>query len=440
MAKKRKKRKLPLFLGTLFLVLLCGGVLLVISLWLNGAPAEKGSSENNQQTQGFFETETAETEKQMEENPSGSEKNDSGEWEKIETESTETEAAEQQGGKYDHILQDAVYMEAENIHVRDAMEEDVVTLCFAGDVLFDDAYSIMVHMRQKGEGMQGCFSDELLQIMRDADVFMLNNEFPYSNRGEPLEDKTFTFRANPESAAFLYDMGADVVSLANNHAYDYGEVALLDSLRTLEEKNIPYVGAGENLEEASAPVYFIINDLKIGILSATQIERLDNPDTKGATENSPGVFRCWDSSLLVQRIKEVKEQCDFLVVFVHWGTENTDELDWAQRDQSVEYAEAGADLIIGAHPHCLQEIQMIHGVPVFFSLGNFWFNSKTIDTGLVKVTISAEDASISSLQFIPAIQKGCETRLLTGSEKTRVLSYMRGLSQTVGIDEEGYVY
>ena len=86
----------------------------------------------------------------------------------------------------------------------------------------------------------------------------------------------------------LSQMGVDIVSLANNHAYDYGQDALLDSLDTLDGEGIARVGAGRNLEDAMAPVYFDVNGTKIGILAATQIERLENPDTKGATEDSPG--------------------------------------------------------------------------------------------------------------------------------------------------------
>ena len=87
------------------------------------------------------------------------------------------------------------------------------------------------------------------------------------------------------------------------------------------------------------------------------------------------------------------------MVYVHWGSENTDELDWAQKDQALKLAQSGADLIIGDHSHCLQGIDVVEGVPVFYSLGNFLFSSKTLDTCLVKTVI--EDGKISRLQFLP---------------------------------------
>ena len=325
----------------------------------------------------------------------------------------------------------------DHVYRKEAANRDRVTIAFAGDILFDPEYAIMVTLLQKGGDITKGIAPELLSQMQSADILMLNNEFPYSDRGEPIPEKAFTFRAKPSSVAYLEEMGVDIVSLANNHAYDYGEEALLDTLQTLKEAGIPYVGAGADIKEASSPVYFILNDMKIAFISATQIERLENPDTKGATETSPGVFRCLNGEKLLQTVAEAKEESDFVIVYVHWGTENEEETDWLQEKQAPELVEAGADLIIGDHPHILQRIELIQGVPVIYSLGNFWFNSKTIDTGLVKVTIT--DEGLQSFQFVPCLQSGCTTTLLTGQEKVRVLDEMRRMSENVEIDEDGYV-
>ncbi len=340
-------------------------------------------------------------------------------------------------GRYGEILADEEYMARNNIYTKEAASAEEVTLSFGGDILFDPSYSVMVKLLQRTNGIYDSISAELLDEMKSADILMLNNEFPYSDRGTPTPEKQFTFRAKPESVSLLDDMGVDIVSLANNHAYDYGETALLDSLDILKEAGMPYVGAGRNLEEAAKPVYFIINDIKIAYLSATQIERLDNPDTKGATDNSAGVFRCWNPEGLLEAVKAAKENSDFVVVYIHWGTENTEEPDPAQLDQAPKIVEAGADLIIGDHPHCLQPIQYVDGVPVVYSLGNFWFNSKQVDTCLVKAAIDAN--GLKSLKFIPALQKDCRTSLLEGEEKERVLAYMRSISPGVNIDEEGFI-
>lgn len=340
-------------------------------------------------------------------------------------------------GKYADILGDQEYMAENNIYAAETARENEVTIAFAGDILFDPSYSVMASLRQRANGIYDCISSDLMEEMRNADIMMLNNEFPYSSRGVPTEDKQFTFRAKPESASILGEMGVDIVSLANNHAYDYGEEAFLDTLDTLAEIGMPYVGAGRNLAEASKPVYFIAGDVKIAIVSATQIERLDNPDTKGATETGAGVFRCLNPGKLLEVVKEAEENSDFVIVYIHWGTENTAELDWVQLDQAPRIVDAGADLIIGDHPHCLQPIQYVHGVPVVYSLGNFWFNSKELDTCLVKAVV--DENGLKSLQFIPALQKGCATSMLYGEEKARVIDYMRSISPGVSVDEEGVV-
>lgn len=339
--------------------------------------------------------------------------------------------------KYADILNDPDYMVENNIYAKDAISPDEVTITFAGDILFDDNYAVMARVAQNGGDITYGIDSELIREMQNTDIMMLNNEFPYSDRGEPLEDKQFTFRANPRTVSYLNELGVDIVSLANNHAYDYGETAFLDTMKTLEDAGILYVGAGHNLQEARRPACYIMNNIKIAIVSATQIERLDNPDTKGATDSTAGVFRCWNGDKLLETVREAAENNDFVIVYLHWGTENVATLDWAQEKQAAEVAEAGADLIIGDHPHCLQQISIVKGVPVVYSLGNFWFNSKTLDTGMIKVTLSED--GMKSLRFIPCQQSGSRTALLQGEEKERLLNYMQEISVGVYIDEDGYV-
>lgn len=316
-------------------------------------------------------------------------------------------------------------------------EKDTVTFTFAGDVLLDESYAVMSTYRANGSVLENCIDPELLEIMQGSDIFMINNEFPYTDRGTPLANKIFTFRADPANVEILKAMGVDIVSLANNHASDYGEISLLDTLETLERAGIPYVGAGRDLEEATKVVFYQKGEMKIGVVSATEVERMATPDTKGATENTPGTFRCFQNDALEEVIRQAKEECDFLIVYVHWGTESTDELDWSQPGQAADFTAAGADVVIGAHPHVLQEIAYVNEVPVFYSLGNYWFNSKTQDSCLV--TLEIGDEGLVSAKFIPCRTSGGKTSLATGAEAERILEYMRGLSDGVLIDAEGYV-
>ncbi len=336
----------------------------------------------------------------------------------------------------ERLLNEAV-QKGENVHLVNCADSDRVTFAFAGDILLDDEYAMMFHYRTRGSDINDTFSADLLERMRSADVFMLNNEFPFSSRGTPTENKTFTFRADPANVDMYELLGVDVVSLANNHAYDYGEEALLDTFATLEEAGIPYVGAGRNIDEAKKPVYFIANGIKIAVVSATQIERNAVPDTREATATSAGVLRCMDPSALLEVIAEAKENSDFVILYIHWGTESQAETDWLQDKQAPVYAQAGVDLIVGDHPHCLQKLDSESGVPVVYSLGNYWFNSKTQNTCLVEVGIKKE--GMEYFRFVPCIQEDCRTRQLEGSEKAEALNYMRGLSPGVSIDDEGYV-
>ena len=335
------------------------------------------------------------------------------------------------------LLQEALEQDQE-VYLAECESQDAVTLLFAGDILMDDHYAVMSTYHNRGNDINQAFDQGLLEQMRNADIFMINNEFTFTGRGTPTVNKKFTFRADPGNVSMYEEMGVDIVSVANNHIYDYGEVSLLDTLDTLEQAEIPYIGAGRNLQEAMTPVYYIANGMKIAFVSATQIERNGTPDTKEATQDSAGVLRCMNPDNLLLTIEEAKKNSDYVILYIHWGTESQEAIDWMQEQQAPIYAQAGVNLIIGDHPHCLQKMDSVEGVPVIYSLGNFWFNSRTQNSCVVKVALRAGE--MESFQFIPCRQSDCRTVLLTGQEKTEVLDYMRTISPNVTIDEEGYVF
>ncbi len=370
-----------------------------------------------------------------------SRRNTAGEDNQEVAESVENESAEELTLTEPQIAPD----EDITTEVAPVVEDEVVqilpvVMAFGGDICFHDDFANMGALRSRGGKIDSSLSADLLTEMQQADILMVNNEFTYSDRGVPLPEKAFTFRSRPENVNLLHEMGVDIVSLANNHVYDYGEDALFDTLDILQEANIPYVGAGRNLDEAKAPYYYKINGRTIAFVSATQVERNESPDTRGATEVTAGTFRCFkeeEFDALLEVVEEADANSDCTVVYIHWGTENVDELHWAQEWQAPQLVEAGADLIVGDHPHCLQGIDYIGGVPVFYSLGNFWFNSKTLDTGLLKVTL--DESGALTCQFLPAKQHDCRTDLETGEEKQRILQYLQCISPDVTIDANGYI-
>ena len=350
-----------------------------------------------------------------------------------------TEEEEEENSFEGYVLNEGDVSE-NGVYLKSTAEEGRVVIDFAGDINFDDRYAIMNTLRSRGGGISSCIDSALIERTNKADIFMINNEFPYSNRGTPLQNKKFTFRARPETVSMLLDQGADIVSLANNHAYDHGPDALLDTFDTLDGAGIPYVGAGHDLKEAEKPVYFIAGGMKLAFVSATQIERSLPPDTKEATETEPGVLRTLDPEKFLGVIREAKENSDFVIVYVHWGSENVNSYEASQTELARAYVNEGADLIIGDHPHVLQGIEYMDDVPVFYSLGNYWFSSKTLDNCLVEAVI--EDKEISSLRFIPCIQKNCSTTMLSkgSGEYERILENMRAWSKdNVEIDGDGMV-
>lgn len=320
--------------------------------------------------------------------------------------------------------------------------EGLVTISFAGDVLLSEGCSVLNHVMRNNNDMTTSFDERLLSRMVDSDIFMLNNEFPYSQGGSPLPGKDYTFRADPVYAECLKGIGTDIVSLANNHAFDFGPDALDDTFKTLREIDMPYVGAGENIHEAVKPAYFHVEDKVICIIAATQIEgSMSIPHTRPATETENGVFRCVDTTQIKEVTEEAKSKSDFVIIFIHWGTEKTDVVREWQMQTARDLEGSGADLIIGAHSHCLQGIDYINDTPVFYSLGNYLFNSNKQDTCLVTLTldISEQMPSIASLQFVPCIQNGGMTVEADEADKSRIIRYEQGISYHALLDENGYV-
>ena len=322
----------------------------------------------------------------------------------------------------------------------DVVEYEPVTVLFAGDMNFDKRYANMNALAGRGGEISEALDEDIRNAMQEADITMINNEFPYSDRGSPTPDKKFTFRADPSTVRYLTDLGVDIVGLANNHAYDHGPDALLDTFDTLSGANIRYVGAGHDIKEAMTPQYIEAGGMTIAFTAATQIERSLPPDTKEATDTDPGVLRTLDPEKYLQVIKEADENADFTIAFVHWGTENEHMYEASQKELAEKYVETGADLIIGAHPHVLQGFEYIDGVPVVYSMGNFWFNSKTLDSCMIEAVIN--EGSLEELRFIPCIQKGCYTSMLSEDDPdyARILAdELSRSAENVIISENGVI-
>lgn len=275
--------------------------------------------------------------------------------------------------------------------------------------------------------------------MRGADIMCLNNEFTYSRGGSPLPGKAYTFRADPGRVEVLDQLGVDAVTLANNHVYDYGREALSDTFAVLEEAGIPYFGAGRTLEEAMRPLYLEVGGKTVALVGASRAEK--NKMTPQATDTDPGILRCYDPDLFLQAIREGSENADFCIAFVHWGTEYSYDLEQVQLDTGKEYLDAGADAVIGAHSHCLQGMEYYDGKPIIYSLGNYWFNEKTLDTMLLQLHFEGDgEQSRLTVQVVPAVQSGYRTVYAAeATEQRRIYDFLESISINVEISDEGIV-
>lgn len=303
------------------------------------------------------------------------------------------------------------------------------TMFFTGDVMIQRCTGIY-----DAEGINGILSEYLEQEMVSADMTVINNEFPFSNGGSQHPDKQFTFRVDPKYVSVIQDMGVDVASLANNHALDFGTEALLDSFATFDNAGIPYVGAGETKERAEEAIFIEAGGRTVGVLSASRVIPVVewNIDTR-----LPGLFCTYDSTRLVERIKEVEQQCDYVVVFVHWGIERNAYPEEYQHNLAKQYIDAGADLVVGNHSHVPQGIEYYNGVPIVYCLGNYIFNEDMMDTYALKVVWDAEGNT--SLQVIPVGTVDYYTSELSAEDTQAFYDYLEGISFDVTIDENGMV-
>lgn len=336
------------------------------------------------------------------------------------------------------VLQDyynKAYETMDNVTIKENEDEKIV-LSFTGDVSLADNWHVMKAMDERKQGLSGILSEEVKNILVSSDITVVNNEFSISNRGEAMIGKQYTFKGNPDRLSLYQEMGVDLVTLANNHVYDYGKDAFEDTLLSLTEYNIPYVGAGYNIEEAKRPYYFIIGGYKIAFVNASRAEKYIL--TKEATEDSGGILKCYDTALFEEAISYARKTSDFVIALVHWGTEGTHVLEKVQEETGKLYIEKGADIVIGTHAHTLQGITFYQGKPIIYNLGNFLFNAKTIDTAIFNITISKEGEL--SYQIIPCLQKNTYTSLLQGSSAQRVIDNLNKWSTNTIIKEDGTIY
>ncbi len=304
------------------------------------------------------------------------------------------------------------------------------TIIFTGDVLFANAFKA----GYDANGIEGVIADELLAELNEADILMVNQEFPFGETGEPMADKQYTFQCSPSYVTALKEMGVDVVSLANNHILDYGKESLRETFATLDKEGILYGGAGETVARAEEVQMIEVNGKTYGFLAVSRVV----PTGDWKVENSaPGVFSCYEDSRLVELVKQAKETCDFVAVYPHWGVEHAAYPEDYQTKIAEHCLAAGADMVVGSHTHCLQGVSYIGDKPVFYSLGNFVFGQNIDRSAILKVTITAEGEV--SYQYLPVYASGGVTYLATGEKAEEICAYLNELSSGAAVAVDGRI-
>ncbi len=315
-------------------------------------------------------------------------------------------------------------------------ESGAVMLLFGGDVLLSEH---VLNAYQKGGGIGGVLDSGYREAIDEADFFMVNQEFPFSSRGTAAADKQYTFRLPPEKVSVFQELGIDAVTLANNHALDFGTDALLDSCEVLDGAGILHTGAGADLEAAKKPVIAELKGIRVGILGATRVI----PEAGWAAgKNHPGMLATYDSAVTLEEIRRMRPECDYVIVFVHWGIERDERPQEYQRQMGRQYIDAGADLVIGSHPHVLQGIEYYQGRPIVYSLGNFIFGSSIPKTALLQVTLPVHgtEEKMAELRLIPGTSGAGYTRRLTDEGELRMFyEYIESISYDVSLDPGGII-
>lgn len=238
-----------------------------------------------------------------------------------------------------------------------------VSVVFVGDVKLSDLPGKRI---AQGHNPFAPFAP----VLNASDIRIANLECVISTLGK-AEDKPFTFRAHPRTLTLL-KKHFDVVSLANNHTGDFGVAAFSQMLDLLQSSGLAYVGGGRDLRHAHQPVLFERHGVKIAILAYNEFF----PRSFEANIDKPG--SAWsDDDQVVYDIEQARKHwgADVVIPFMHWGVEDEFFATVRQQQLARRMVEAGADAVVGSHPHVAQNTEIYRGKPIVYSLGNFVFDT-----------------------------------------------------------------
>ncbi|SES92328.1 CapA family protein [Paenibacillus sp. NFR01] len=310
---------------------------------------------------------------------------------------------------------------------------DTVTLAFAGDILLDGFVGEQIDKY----GVNFPFA-KVAPVLKKADLAFANLETPVSLKGEPAV-KSFVFRSKPATLGGLVYAGIDGVTLANNHILDYGPAAMLDTLDYLDQYKIGHTGAGRNSTAAFKPFVRTIKGKTISIIGASRV--LSGPSWH-AGPNHAGAAQAYTAEPLVSAVKQAAETSDYTIVYLHWNQEFKDYPEKDSRTLAKKLIDSGADLVLGAHSHCLMGIEYYKHKPIYYSLGNFVFNrstrggDKTLHSMLLHINLTASGVTA---KITPVKIAGGQPNFMNAAYNKGTIATLNKLSFNAKVAADGTV-
>lgn len=268
-------------------------------------------------------------------------------------------------------------------------------------------------------------------ILQQGDILLGNLEAPMAASGNEFTEKRFRFKTSPEAAAALKNSGFTYLSLANNHILDFGAEGLRQTLENLDKSAIIHSGAGADMSAARKAGTTSVKGLKIALLSYS----LTYPEEFFAGADSAGTAPGY-APFFTNDIEQAKKSADCIIVSFHWGGEGLDKPKPYQVTAAHKAVEAGADIVIGHHPHVLQGVEHYGNGVIFYSLGNFAFGSISKSSSRSIIARITFAGSIKEVEIIPLNVLNSEVNFqpqpLGGDRAEKVARSLDTLSRPMG--------
>lgn len=300
---------------------------------------------------------------------------------------------------------------------RGSVDGEAVTLAFAGDINYDGSLGTRL------AASPPTILDPIKALLSGADLTMANLETAITTRGTKAA-KQFTFRAPPAAFDALAAAGIDVVTMANNHGLDYGQVGLSDSLTAINTSGFPVVGIGENADAAYRPHVFDIKGRKIAVIGATQVLDSNLKAAWTATDTQGGMASAYDVDRLTLAVREARTDADTVIVSLHRGTEKSECPNASQLALAPQLVDAGADVVVGGHAHRVLGGGYHGAAYVDYGLGNFQFAAHSgpgAESGVLSLTVDGRQ--VTDPEWHPARINGSAVPVpLSGAAATSALA------------------